>query len=266
MTAIRRAYAETPLGQIHYRVAGPPDGQPLLLLHQSPSSSAMWEPALPMFGARGYRAIAVDLLGHGMSDPAPANPTLTDYAAGVWGLVDTLSLGPSPIVGHHSGAAVAVIMAVMRPPWVTALALWGVPILTPALIERLVTEQRPDWRHAEDWLGQRWIERTAASGPEWTPAVSIRALMELTQAGPTAHLLHNAVGTTLLDPILPTLAQPMLAICGERDILWQGSQRAATMAPRARFVALPGAGVDVVDYQTEAFVTACDSFFRDPDV
>ena len=38
---IRKAYADSSLGQIHYRIAG--QGKPLLLVHQDPQS------ALPVF-------------------------------------------------------------------------------------------------------------------------------------------------------------------------------------------------------------------------
>ncbi len=42
MTAVTRAYAEVDGRQLHYRMAGGTDGPWLLLLHQAPSTSAMY--------------------------------------------------------------------------------------------------------------------------------------------------------------------------------------------------------------------------------
>ncbi len=52
---IRYGYADTPLGQIHYREAG--DGPPVLLIHETPLSGATFEFALPAL-APHVRAIA----------------------------------------------------------------------------------------------------------------------------------------------------------------------------------------------------------------
>ena len=51
----RKGYADGPFGQIHYQEAG--SGEPLLLLHQSPSSSEMFEAAYQPLAERGIRAI-----------------------------------------------------------------------------------------------------------------------------------------------------------------------------------------------------------------
>ena len=69
--ASERGYLELPWGQVHYRRAGDPSAPPLVLLHQSPLSSATFEPALAALAARGVYAVAVDTPGFGMSDAAP---------------------------------------------------------------------------------------------------------------------------------------------------------------------------------------------------
>ena len=59
---LTKAYLQLHYGQIHYRQCG---GGPrvLVLLHQVPSSSAMWERVAPLFAQEGYRVIAFDLPG-----------------------------------------------------------------------------------------------------------------------------------------------------------------------------------------------------------
>lgn len=51
-----------------YRVTGPPDGRPVVLIHGWAQSSACWGEAVVEPLARQYRVIAVDLRGHGYSD------------------------------------------------------------------------------------------------------------------------------------------------------------------------------------------------------
>ena len=47
---MRFGYADTPLGQVHYREAG--SGPAIVLLHESPISGRIYEPSLPFLGQR----------------------------------------------------------------------------------------------------------------------------------------------------------------------------------------------------------------------
>jgi haloalkane dehalogenase len=260
--AVRRAYVDTRFGQVHYRLAGVPTDRPLVMLHQSPSSSAMWESVMPLFAARGWYVVAPDLLGHGGTDPGCVAPTLADYASGVWAALDALGLEVFDLVGHHSGASIGVLMATQRPARMRALALWGVALMTPERQHTLGTEQAPDWQHAEDWLGTRWLRRRSASGQAWTVVVGRRALIELMQAGPNSQWLHNAVANSPIEPLLASLAQPVLTICGERDTLYAESEQAARYMPHARFVPLHGTGLDIADQHPDLFVGTVAQFLN----
>ena len=63
---MKRAYADIPEGQIHYRIEG--DGDPILLLHMAVASSDEYTRVMHFLSQR-YRAIALDFLGTGDSDP-----------------------------------------------------------------------------------------------------------------------------------------------------------------------------------------------------
>jgi pimeloyl-ACP methyl ester carboxylesterase len=190
---MRRGYIVAPeKRQLHYRTAGDRGGQSLVLIHQSPSSGAMWEPILPELASRGYFVVAPDLIGHGASDGPDVPPTLNQYADGIWWVLDGVGIDSASLLGHHSGASIAVVMAAQQPRRVKALALWGVPLMTPEREKRLGGEGQPDWEHAEAWICKRWEGRRAASGDRWTAEIGRRALLELLQAGPNSHWLHNA--------------------------------------------------------------------------
>jgi pimeloyl-ACP methyl ester carboxylesterase len=259
---VRVGYADTSFGQVHYREAGAPTGQPLVLIHQSPSSSAMWQPVLERFAARGYWALAPDLLGHGATAAPKTRPDLRTYAAGVCVWLDALGIEQADLVGHHSGSNIALLMAVERPARVHALALWGPALMTPERHARLANEGRPNWECAEEWLGPRWLARRKASGAGWTDAIGRRATIELLQAGPDSQWLHNAVAETPIDPYLPRVSQPVLTLCGEQDTLYAESERAAALVPRGRFEPMRGASLDVADHAPDAFVELVDGFLR----
>ena len=61
-------YADVDGLRIGYVEAGPPDGEPVLLLHGEPSWSFLYRHVMPVLADAGLRAIAPDLVGFGRSD------------------------------------------------------------------------------------------------------------------------------------------------------------------------------------------------------
>src|SRR5581483_11808748 len=95
--------------------AGPADGRPVLLLHGGGQTRFAWGGTQAELAERGYRAIAVDLRGHGDSDWAPDG----DYSPGrIAG--DLLELvewtgGQPALVGASLGGLAALIAAGEHP-------------------------------------------------------------------------------------------------------------------------------------------------------
>ena len=61
-------YADAGGPRMAYVEDGPPDGEPVLLLHGEPSWSFLYRTVLPVLAGAGLRAIAADLIGFGRSD------------------------------------------------------------------------------------------------------------------------------------------------------------------------------------------------------
>jgi pimeloyl-ACP methyl ester carboxylesterase len=100
-----------------------PAKPPMLLLHGWCSRRADLVPLAAAFAA-SHRVVSLDLPGHGDSDVPAGEDRLevASFAADAAALCDTLGLGPSVVVGHSAGAAVAVELAVRRPDLVAAVA------------------------------------------------------------------------------------------------------------------------------------------------
>ncbi|MCS7003115.1 MAG: alpha/beta hydrolase, partial [Dehalococcoidia bacterium] len=112
-TTILKGYVNTPEGQIHYRAGG--EGFPLVLLHQNPSSSMMWEAVQPGLIAGGRRVIAFDTPGYGLSDPPPIKPDIPYYARRILNALDLLGVDRFDVCGHHTGALIGGTLAADHP-------------------------------------------------------------------------------------------------------------------------------------------------------
>ncbi|MBU2663953.1 alpha/beta hydrolase [Actinoplanes bogorensis] len=104
------------------REAGDPAGTPVLLLHGSGSNARTWDRFAARLSGDGYRAIAVDLRGHGSSGRSG------DYSLGavrddVLGLLDTLMLRDAVLVGHSVGAYAAMAASLEAPERISRLVL-----------------------------------------------------------------------------------------------------------------------------------------------
>ncbi|MEM9257691.1 MAG: haloalkane dehalogenase [Pseudomonadota bacterium] len=54
--------------RVHYLDEGPPEGDPILLLHGEPTWSYLFRKMIPVLTAAGHRVIAPDMIGFGRSD------------------------------------------------------------------------------------------------------------------------------------------------------------------------------------------------------
>jgi pimeloyl-ACP methyl ester carboxylesterase len=130
----RRAFVDGPFGQMHVWMTPPVAGRaPLVLLHPSPYSGAYYH-ALMQVMAPGRQLIAVDTPGFGASAPPPGPTRLEDYARALAHAVEELNLEESKfdLMGFHTGAMIAVEMAVQQPDRVRRLVLAGLPFQEPA--------------------------------------------------------------------------------------------------------------------------------------
>ena len=115
------------------------NGPPVVLLHGVSLSAAAWAPLFPALS--GYRLLAVDLPGHGLSDPTTYRPGHVRRPAGtlIDDIFDALEIDDASVIGHSLGGMLALwhaatgskrisrLVAIGEP----AVALPGVRVLMP---------------------------------------------------------------------------------------------------------------------------------------
>lgn len=103
---------------------GAPSAPPVVLVHGWACSAYSWRHQLPALAGAGFRAIAVELRGHGLSDKPVADElySAAAMAESVVQLLDVLELPRVAMVGHSLGAAIAARAAARQPGRVARLA------------------------------------------------------------------------------------------------------------------------------------------------
>ncbi len=113
MTAILKGFVRVGHGQVHYRYGG--KGPIVVLLHESPRSSAVYVPTIEWLGDH-FTVVVPDLPGCGGSTPLPAGSrTIPDVAAVLAETLTALGIERCALYGARNSAAVALQFAVDHP-------------------------------------------------------------------------------------------------------------------------------------------------------
>lgn len=243
-------------GVTHYRVEGPPDGKPILLVHGATVPHWEFDLLAPHLVASGHRVLRFDLFGHGLSDRPAARYTLDLFAAQATELLEATGFpAPATVLGHSMGAAIAACAASARPgrvgrlvlvapmlgfsaqPWTAALRC---PVLgellmrflgVPALIRR---RRRRYARIGQPALTRRFIEQASRDG-YWQALLSMARCGTLdNQAARYAALATHGAGIVVISGGADTVVPP-------RDV-----EQVRACLPPHRHVQIEGAGHNVL--------------------
>lgn len=160
---IRRTFITLGDRQVHARHAG--TGDPVILIHQSPTSGRTLDAQTEAFGRAGFAAIAIDIPGLGRSDPLRlAQPEIEDQAFALRELLDAIGLQRVAFYGSHTGALICAEFAARWPERASVILVDGYPIYTPGERERRVANYFPPFEMRWDgghllWLWYRYREQ-----------------------------------------------------------------------------------------------------------
>ena len=259
---VHRSYLSVGDTQVHLHSSGPAGGVPVLLLHQVPSSGAMFEAIMAPLAALGYRAMAVDLPGYGMSDPIGDLPSLDDYAHLIAGLLDALDIAACHLIGHHTGAGVALALARAQPDRVRALALWGVPMIVGELAHTLATEAAPAFTadYAAD-MAASWTTWWGLCDPTTAAHVVPRNQAEILLSGSHRPDGHRAVGREDTVELVRAVPHPVLAMCGSNEMLHDETVASIDVFPHATLADIRDLGIDAFDVAPQELCEVMHGFF-----
>ena len=257
----RRRFVDTRYGQLHVAEQG--DGDPVILLHQTPRSWDEYRDVLPLLASAGYRGIAVDTPGFGDS-ARPEQPwTIELFADGVLAVADALDLGGFDLVGHHTGGVIAVEVAASAPGRVARLVLSGTPYVDADRRRRVLS--RPPVDHvvpAADGshLLALWRNRTPfypADRPDLLARLVRDALVVLDRLEDG----HAAVNAYRMEDRIGLVTARTLVLCGELDeFSLPDLPRLVAAIPGARSAVLPDTGVPSVDHRPAEFAALVTAF------
>ncbi|MEZ5839493.1 MAG: alpha/beta fold hydrolase [Hyphomicrobiales bacterium] len=108
--------------RLHYFDIG--SGPTIVILHGSGADISAWQGVAEALAARGFRVVAFDMPGSGLSENAPAG----DYSIAAesriaFDFIAALDLAPAAVLGHSVGGQVAWTMALEQPETVGRLVL-----------------------------------------------------------------------------------------------------------------------------------------------
>jgi haloalkane dehalogenase len=213
--------------RVHYRKAG--KGPPLLMVHQSPRSSAEYEPLMRQWAAH-FTCIAPDTPGFGQSDPlANPAPEIEDFADAMIEFCDAVGLKQIAGYGFHSGGIILVTalkrhMARFKTLAIGGYAVWndeerlkiGPPYIPP-------NPPKPYGEHLT-WLWNRVLEQswyfpwfdpddeTRMPGAHADPSRVHQIILEMLDAGDFYRLGYGAVLRGPRDIPPPDAATPPVLI------------------------------------------------------
>ena len=238
---MRRAYVDVAGIQLHYRYVGDPHKPALLLLHQSPSSSAMYEPLMALLQDRFF-LLAPDTPGFGNSDPLPGGVDISvgSYASYIKRFLQAIDIDRCQLFGHHTGAAIAVQLEHDFPGTVSAMALSGPTLLNEEQKLKLPLMAAPfPLVESGAHLISMW-ERMRAKDPSVPLAISQRELMSAFGAGDAYQASYTAVVAQDFASQLPSLACPVLVYAGDNDPLYQAVAPTLALLHNGSSHILPG--------------------------
>ncbi len=263
MTGVRKGYVDTSFGQVHFRMAGTRDAHtPIVLLHQTASSSAMFEAVMTRL-ASSYFVFAPDTPGFGGTDAPRERATMETYARTLGEACARMEIPRAWLFGHHTGASIAVQMEALDPGFARRLALSGPPYLSPAAKEVLRAKTEPIvLDEAGEYLSHVWRRLRAKDANASRELLHREAVLTL-HAGTRYHEAYDAVWNHDFEGQLARVACRTLVMAGDDDTLAPSLAAAFAALKHGTMMRIPNGTTYVVDRAPDTVADALRAFFVD---
>lgn len=259
-------YVELSNGITHYELAGPLDGQVVVLLHGFSIPYKIWDPIFNLLAEAGFNVLRYDLYGRGTSDRPQTSYDQDLFDLQLLELLEALKLkGPADLVGLSMGGGISVLFCDRHPELVRRLILidpagfplqppvWAKLITAPILGELILS-----------LIGGRFLIKTIAKdfygGKQYVEYVEV-ARQQIKFVG-----YRQALLSTLRSGVLDDLSEiyhhvgnqtrPSMLIWGtlDRAVPFEMSEKVREAIPYIEFHAIHGAG-HIPHYERPEVVT-----------
>jgi 3-oxoadipate enol-lactonase len=229
----------TRIGRINANVQG--ERARVLLLHPIGTNLQYWQDLADAL-ARDHRVVRLDAFGHGRSDDAPANISMTDHAESIHAVLQFLDAAPAWVIGLSLGGMLAQQLAIQFPEDIAGLVLAGTSSSVSAeRAETMRTRGELVRTHGMEVLVEESIERWLSPEARTSPlADRIRSDLRAFRPDNWANT-WMAMSTFNALPRLSGLRVPTLVVSGGSDASTPPSVGAVTAQ------AIPGAVQHVVE-------------------
>jgi pimeloyl-ACP methyl ester carboxylesterase len=259
-------YIELSRGITHYEIAGPLNGQPVVLLHGFSIPYQIWDPIFRPLAEAGFCVLRYDLYGRGTSDRPQVSYDQDLFDLQLLELLKGLKLkGSVDLVGLSMGGGISVIFCDRHPELVRRLILIdpvGFPLLPPIWAKFVVVPI----------LGELFLSLISGKFLVKTIAEGVYGGDRYPEFVEVAHQQMKFVGyrqallSTLRSDVLDDLSEifhrvgnkdrPSMLIWGtlDRAVPFKMSEKVREAIPNIEFHAIQGAG-HIPHYERPEVVT-----------
>jgi pimeloyl-ACP methyl ester carboxylesterase len=240
-------------GVVHYQLAGPQSGEPVVLVHGFSVPSYIWDPTVEFLVSAGYRVLRFDLYGRGLSDRPDTHYEFQLFADQLDQLTEALAVrAPFTLVGLSMGGPITTLYTNQHPDKVSQLALVDPMVVTPSakeislltrpvigeylacvyLVPKLASGQADDFKNKERFPGweSKFREQMQYHGFR-------RAILSTIRAWPGADILgeYEKLGKS---------GKPVRLFWGrdDRTVPLQLSEKVLARVPQAQLNVIDDAG------------------------
>ncbi|KAJ9142935.1 Alpha/beta-hydrolase [Pleurostoma richardsiae] len=275
--SIKKAYVDTPHGQLHYHYALPRDRPPLdvlVFLHKSASSSKSYVKLIEHFHAEGYACYAPDMPGFGSSfDPSETaiQEILTHgtrwYIDVFMQAFNTLGIaGPGKtfhVLGHHTGASLAIEMATVYPEAVKSIGMVGPSVMSAEerakMKDRFFAPFNQPVRDGSHLLKTWEYLRNMGVGEDVD--LHQREAIDHIRAWKGRNQIYGAIWAQDKETFFRRASCPILAMCATDDVLYPHFENVRKLRPDITPVLIGGANFSL-DRDTDRIIEAWADFIK----
>lgn len=260
-------------GTVHAIEKG--EGRPLVLLHGITLRSDVWAPQFHQLADR-YRVIAVDLRGHGASQPGTDGFGIGRLGDDLATLLVGLDLHDAVVVGHSMGGMTAMQFCGDHPDVLAERVAGLVFVATrahavfPPYVDRGARRLVARGQALIDGGGELPARAAAGNGivrlafGDHPSPKAIRLVAEMGRSMDPASLLPSVAGLIEHDArdALRATRTPSLVVVGTRDLLTPvpSARHLARQLPQSELVVLPRAGHQLMQERPDELAELLDAF------